>query len=72
MPRPQHTLEELVDGVAGYLRQAAGRTDGLRVSDPPTRQEVTALEVARDECREGAKLADRAYKRAARAAAPKP
>ena len=58
------TTQELTNGAAQYLRQAADRTAGLTVSDPPMRDEVTALEVARDECREAAKLADRAFHQA--------
>ena len=68
MAATQHTIEEQVEGLAAYMRQAADRTAGLVLSDPPTRGELTALEVARDECREAAKLADRAWKRAQRRA----
>jgi len=64
MGAPRFTTQELAEGVAQYLRQAADRTAGLTVSDPPTREELTALDVARDECRQGVKLADRAFKQA--------
>lgn len=63
------TVADQIEGARAYLLQAADRIGTLEAPEAAGRRDMTMIEVARDEAREAAKLMQRVFERARRAAA---